>query len=132
MENKFINAIKNGYRYTTNKGLCTTEDLFSMNLQSKDGFNLDNVARTIFNQIKESDEVSFVSSSTKKSKELEEKLEIVKFVIASKIEDRNLANKKAEQDIERKRLKDLIAEKRLNAVAELSVEELEAKLNSLG
>ena len=132
MENKFINAIKNGYRYTTTKGLCTTEDLFSMKLQSNDGFSLDDVARTIYNQIKDSEEVSFVSSSDKKSKELEEKLEIVKFVIASKIEDRDLAIKKTENEVERKRLKDLIAEKRLSATAELSVEELEAKLNSLG
>lgn len=131
MEANFIEALKNGYRYESVRGLITTQDLYSVPLTSKDGFDLDSIARSIYNKIKESEEMSFVSSPTKANKELESKLEIVKFIIADKIADAKAKSEAVAVAAERKRIKDLIADKRLSKESELSLEDLEAKLAAL-
>ena len=131
MEANFIEALKNGYRYESVRGLITTQDLYSVPLTGKDGFDLDSIARSIYNKIKESEEMSFVSSPTKANKELESKLEIVKFIIADKIADAKAKSEAVAVAAERKRIKDLIADKRLSKESELSLEDLEAKLAAL-
>ena len=131
MEQLFIKAIKKGFRFPSTKGMLSLEDLYNLPLQAKENqASLDSVARIIYNQVKESSEVSFVSP-TKSNTELNEKLEIVKFIIKDKQEDAKAASEKAEKIAERARLKLIKAEKIREKEGELSLEEIEMRIAEL-
>ena len=130
MKDLFMKAIKNGFRFPSKSGLVTTEDLYSLPLTSKVRSSLEDTARTLYNSIKESEEVSFVAPTTGNS-EVSEKLEIVKFVIADKQADNKAKLDAVEKEQEKARLKELLVNKRLQKDSDLSIEELESKLNAL-
>ena len=132
-EQLFITATKNKLRFSSTKGLLTTEDLWDLVLESKNGNNpdLNSVAKNIAREIKQFGDEDFVGTTTSdKTDELKLKLEIVKFVIETKKAEhaaKLLANKNAE-------LKRIIAEtinnKQNQALQEKSLEELQAMLNA--
>lgn len=130
MKDLFIKAIKKGFRFPSKSGLITTEDLYSLPLTSKNRSSLEDTARTLYNSIKESEEVSFVEPASGNS-ELSEKLDIVKFVIADKQSDNKEKQEAIEKSQEKARLKELLASKRMEKDSELSIEELEQRINSL-
>jgi len=136
MENKmnmFETALRNKYRYTTIRGIITTEQLWDLKLESADGFNLDTVARGINANLKEISEESFVkpSSNSDEKVELETKLEIVKYIIAVKLEEKTAAARRRERTEERRKLLDAIGAKKDAQLTEASLEELERKLAAL-
>jgi len=131
--NMFETALRNKYRYTTIRGIITTEQLWDLKLESADGFNLDTVARGINANLKEISEESFVkpSSNSDEKVELETKLEIVKYIIAVKLEEKTAAARRRERTEERRKLLDAIGAKKDAQLTEASLEELERKLAAL-
>ena len=133
-EELFITATKNKLRFSSTKGLLTTEDLWDLVLESKNGQNIDlnSVAKNIAREIKEFGDEDFVgtSSTSTKTTELKLKLDIVKFVIETKKAEQSaklLANKNAEQ---RRLITEIINNKQNQALQEKSLEELQAMLNA--
>ena len=126
-----VNAIRNKYRFDSSKGSLNVEDLFDLPLTSAKGVSLDEIAISLDRQLRETP-TSFVTQRTAVNAALQEKLDIVKYVISTKLaenEARNNANRIA---AERARLTELIVRKQESAEAELSVEELKARLDLLG
>ncbi|MHA1302118.1 MAG: hypothetical protein ACTSPI_00250 [Candidatus Heimdallarchaeaceae archaeon] len=119
-------------RFETVRGNVTAEDLWDMPLLSRDNFNLDTVARVLHKEVKESDEISFVkSSSNSKAALLELRFDIVKHVIATKLKE----SEAREAFVVKKEKKDfllrLIKDKKEDAFKDKSVDDLEKELENL-
>jgi len=122
-------ATKKKLRFVTRKGNLTAEDLWDLPLTSKTNASLDNLAKSLNKEIKESAEESFVEAKSAVSKDLETKFAIVKRVIEVRLESANkmkLAHKAKEK---REQILRLIADKENDALAGKSIEELKALLD---
>ena len=125
-------ACANKVRFKTTNGLISTEDLFDLPLTSKNGMNLDVVAKTVYEALKSEESVSFVEKSSNPRKEsLELAMEIVKDVIRIKQEEAaakaDLASKAAKRD----QLLRALSTKQEQELANMPVEKLQEELNKL-
>lgn len=120
------------FRFPTAKGEVTVEALWDMPLQSKSGFDLDDVAKTVNAALKSVTEESFVNTKTNPAKEkLTTMLEVVKHVIAAKLKAEEDARTRASKLTERAKLLDALEARQHATLASLSEEELKAKLAAL-
>ena len=133
--NLFENATRNKYRFESSKGMITVEDLWSMPLLSTSKvspeFDLDHVAKTLNNKIKLLEEESFVSVKTTENTQLYEQLEIVKYVIATKLAEQAALADKSVKRAELTKLTSILAQKQELDMLSMSTKELEAKIASL-
>lgn len=132
--NLFLLAFVEQLRFTTAKGLLTTEDLFKLPLQSTTGkISLDEIAIGINRELKEVGEESFVANRPNPRRvELQLKLDVVKEVIAY-VQAEN-ARKRAEADVaaQRAAIKEALAGRAAKDLENLSTEQLEERLKNLG
>jgi hypothetical protein len=133
MEDLFLKAARSKLRFTTSKGHLTAEDLFDLPLTSQTGkTNLDDLAKGLYHRLKNEEEVSFVESNPKEDSYDRVCLEIVKAVIAIKIDERKAASAAAEKAATRQKIMALMDQKKDAALSEKSLEELTELLKSLG
>ena len=125
--NIFEKASKEKYRFTSNAGLLTVEDLWDLKLTG--ATSLDAVAKSINKQLKDSQEESFVTPTTTENNELSEKLDIVKHVISVRLQEKEDRANAAARKAEREKIASLINKKENAELEEKSVEELRAMLN---
>lgn len=133
-ENLFITATREGYEFATSRGPMTVVDLWKIPLRSKkegDGFNLDAVAKAVNAELKQAGEGSFVDARSPKTTVLENKLEVVKFVIATLKAEEEKAAKRAEDRVEAAKIRELLAQKQDQSMAALSEDALRARLATL-
>lgn len=101
-------------------------------LRSRDGFDLDNVAKTANRALKALSEESFVSTErTPAHVRTEATLEIVKHVISVKLAEEASAKRRAENRAERERLLRILAEKQEGQLSALTEKELQERLKTL-
>lgn len=132
MSDIYKHAAINKFRFTSSKGMLTVEDLFDLPLTSTTGkANLDDIARILFKQIKESEEVSFVNTPAAKDADAAIALEIVKDIIAHKKAENEARAKSAEATATKQKIMALIDQKKDAAMSEKSIEELQAELAKL-
>ena len=128
-------ALEQKWRFPSKRGVLSLEDLFDLPLTKNNGVNLDAVAIEINNQLQEKQgSTSFVQSTTEKTAEinkLETMLEIVKTIIKQRQDEKEAKLKRAELASKRKQLQALIDQKQGEALASLSLEELQAQLDEL-
>ena len=123
--NIFEYAARNKLRFDTEKGEVYVEDLYDMPLKARNNFDLDTTAKIINRCLKQQEEESFVSTPTKNSNDLSIKLDIVKHIIAVKLEEKNSKEQSKANEAQRKKLQEVIARKKDSALEALSVEDLE-------
>lgn len=121
----FIQALRGKYRFDSVQGSLTTEELFDLPLESKRGANLNDVAKAVNKKLKEVQEEDFVAKPTAGNTELQAKLDIVKFVIATKQAENEAARLKADRAAKKERVLELLAKKQDEKLANLSEEELQ-------
>lgn len=132
MDHLLFEALRKKFRFPSPAGMLTTEDLWDLPLTSAKGANLDDVARALYKQLKEtSDIVSFVSAANPKDSDLQNKLEIVKGVIKVRVEERDLAKASKERSEKKQRLMEIINKKQDAELENKSVDELKGLLESL-
>lgn len=132
MSNIFKKAARLKLRFPSIKGHLTVEQLYDLPLTSKSGFDLDSVAKTINAGLRLASEDSFVSTKPNLEKDLEQLcLDIVKEVIADKIAENEAKAKAVANRHEREKLLEVLQGKKDAALANLSEEELEAKIRAL-
>lgn len=125
-------AAQNTLRFPSTRGALQVEDLFDLPLTSRNGCDLDNIAKAINNELKSVTEESFVATTANPRKApLETALEIVKDVIATKQAENAAELAKKHRAEERRKLLDAIANKKDALLSTASIEELEAKLAAL-
>lgn len=118
--------------YPSTRGDLTSSQLWSMPLQHSSGFDLDNVARAVNAELKAQTEESFVQTTKRAAQTvLEVKLEVVKHIIAVKLEEAANALTAAQRAAERDKLVGVLAAKQEDALKNLSPEELQARIAEL-
>lgn len=122
--NIFEAATKGKYRFPF-KGMISVEDLWDLKLQ-----DLDSVFKSLNKQKKQNDEESLLQIKTAEDQELENKIQIVKYIVKFKqeeIEERLQAKDKKEYN---QKLLELIERKQNEELAGKSIEELQAMLKA--
>ena len=129
----FEKATRMKLRFQTSRGFASVEDLWDMPLKhdgrskkQDDGFNLNEVARHISREIKASEEEDFVSEKTTADKTEELRLNIVKHIIAVKLEEARAARDAAARKAQRDKAREILAKRKDAKLEELSDDELAA------
>lgn len=124
-------AMRLKLRFRSGGSTVTTEDLWSIDLLPKrpDDQNLNDIAKDIARQLKDSQGIDFVDAKpNKETRILELKLEILKYIISVKQEEKNKRKEITDRREKRKRLIDLIAKKEEKELEEKDITELRSML----
>lgn len=129
MENLFIQASKLQLRFSSSKGLLSTEDLWTLSLR-----DLDKMAVKIHSTVS-SGSSSFLKNpnrnETAEHKEQKLRLEILKAVIDIKQNENEAKLEKSKTEAQKTFLKDLLQKKKLEEMESLSTEDIEKQLAAL-
>jgi hypothetical protein len=132
MNDLFVTASRQAWRFPSSRGELTTEQLWSMPLLAKNGFDLNSVARGLNQEVKDLGEESFVETRSNPARSTAEgKLELVKSIIAVRQEENRLAEQRAQCDVERARILDALAARESEELTKASKDELLARLAQL-
>ena len=132
-KNDFEYATRNKIRFLSKRGELSVEQLWDVPLRSKDGFDLDAIAKETNRAFKGLTEESFVSTETTPAHtKAETALEVVKYVIQTKLAEENKAKTRATNLAEKQRLLTILAEKQAGALSALTEKELQDRINALG
>lgn len=130
--NIFEQALRTKLRFSTPRGLVTTEDLWDLPLSSAAGKpNLDDVARDLYKLLKDEEEVSFVQPATEKNTSAKLRFEVVKHVISVKLAEREANRLAADKAAQKQKIMAIIAQKQDEALTGKSLEELTAMVDGL-
>jgi hypothetical protein len=125
MENKFEIAIRNKYRFPY-KGMITVEDLWDLSVTQLDG-----IFKTLNAQIKQEKEESLLTTKSASEAELDNKIAIIRYVVATKQAEAEKARKAKETKAETQKILEIIGRKQDAALENMSIEELYARLNAM-
>jgi hypothetical protein len=118
-------------RFDSPVGSISVEDLWEIPLTSTVGkVNLDDIAKALYRKLKDSGEVSFVSSA-KTDETTQLKFDIVKHVIDVRLAENEAASLVRANKEKKQQILALIAQKQNEQLAGTSLEELTALANSL-
>lgn len=119
-------ALRTKLRFSTSKGKLTTEDLFDLSL-----IDLNNLAIALDKKLSETPRKSFISDIAPNTQEDELRFNIVKDIITLKLAERNAAQNAKAKATEKAQLLEILHRKKNEALENLSVAEIEAKIASL-
>lgn len=134
IDNMFETATRSKLRFASSRGELSVEQLWDVPLRARTGddFNLDAVAKAANKVLKGLTEESFVSTErTPAVARAETALELIKYVIATKLAEEKAAAKRAENKLEREKLLAILAEKQAGKLSELSEKEIQRRINAL-
>lgn len=128
IEKLFITGLKKKYRFKTSKpvagGQIMIEDLFDLSLPA-----LDSIAQALNAEVKASGEESFIKTRTAANTDLNNRFEIVKYVIKMKLDEEEVKENVKRRKIEEQELLSLIQEKQQEEKRSKSLEELTKEYN---
>lgn len=129
----FEKATRQQLRFNSKKGLLSVEDLWTLPLKtsSNNQVDLDEVAKAVHQELKTSEEISFVTPMTAISTTAQLKMDIVKHIIAVKLAEKEAAEKAREVKEKKQKIMSIIAQKQDEALVNSSVEDLQKMLESL-
>lgn len=125
-EKMFEMAVRNKFRFPF-RGLISVEDLFDLSVE-----NLDSIFKTLNSQLKQVQEESLLNTKTKEDKELDTKIEIIKYIVGIKLEEQDLRLKAKAQKEQKQKILEILSVKQDESLQNKSVEELKAMLDELG
>ena len=121
----FIDATRANYQFPF-RGMINVIDLWDLSLT-----NLDSVFKTLNAEVKKSEEESLLDTKSKEDEEISNKIEIVKYIVSVKLDEkkkREDAKKNAEM---RQRLLEIKAKRQDAALENMSDEDLDKALAEL-
>ncbi|WP_411735088.1 hypothetical protein [Paenibacillus sp. M2] len=124
-ENIFEIATKTKIRFAF-KGLISTEDLWDLSVE-----NLDSIFKTLNSQLKQVKEESLLNTKTKEDKELDVKIELVKYIVSTKLAEKEAQLKAKAQKEQKQKIQEILFTKQNQELENKSVEELQAMLGQL-
>ncbi len=123
--NIFEFASKNKVRFNF-MGSIYTEDLWDLSLE-----NLDDIYKKLNAKVKQSDEESLLGKKSVEDNELEVKIEIVKHIVAFKLEEREKAINAKNNKLQKEKIKEIMKRKQDASLEGLTEAELEELYNKL-
>lgn len=124
MEKMFEMAIRNKFRFPF-KGLISSEELYDLSVE-----NLDIIFKSLNSEIKKAKEESLLDIKTSEDKILQAKIEIVKYIVSIKLEEKRIKENEKKNKEERQKILSIIANKQENELQNKSIEELEKMLQN--
>lgn len=130
--NIFEYVTRNKIRFQSTRGDLTVEQLWDVPLRSRDDFNLNVVAKAANKTLKDLSEESFVETAkTPAHTRAEIALDVVKFVIETKLAEEEAEKKRAANKLEKEKLLAILSEKQDGKLSELSEKELQRRIAAL-
>jgi hypothetical protein len=129
----FERAARGKLRFASSVGDLTAENIWDLPLTAKgERPNLDGIARAVFSELKSLEEGSFVTVTPDPRKvEMELRLDILKHVIAAKLEAKATAEKAAENAERKRKLLAALASKEEAELTGMSKDQIEAEIAKL-
>jgi hypothetical protein len=127
----FEKASRLKLRFPTAVGSLTVEDLWDLPLTSNRTVSLDDIARALHQELKNSEETSFVVKTSNLNERLQLEFDVVKHIIDVKLAEEEAARTRAANREKKQRLQALIAEKQDESLKASSVEELQSMVEAL-
>lgn len=125
MEEIFVRASKKKYRFEF-RGLISVEDLWDLSVK-----NLDEIFKNLNAEVKKAEQESLFSDKSNANEELNDKIEIVKYIFGVKQEEAKSRKEAAERKKKRERIAEILAKKQDESLEARSEEELMAMLEEL-
>ena len=119
-------AVRNKFRYPY-KGVIATEDLWDLPVQQLDG-----IFKTLKSQEKKAKEESLLDNRTPEDEILTAKIEIIKYIVNTKLEEAKQAERAKEAHDQKQKILGILAEKQDEDLRNKTPEELIAMLNQFG
>lgn len=123
-------ALQEGYTYPSNRGLLTTEDLFSLPLESRSGFNLYSIGNTLNEKLSDTAKNLFGKQSDDE-KLIQAKIDIIKDIVADKLAEAAAKAEVKANKAKREKILTILAKKGDEALEGKSEAELIAELEKL-
>ena len=128
----FKEGTRIGLTFDTVRGQVSIYDLWNIPLQSKHGFDLDTIAQDYYQQVKEDKSTkSFVAKKNIRDRRLVLALDIIKEVIAYKLDEIETSEQAETKKAEKAELLDLLAEREKDELRGLSKDELRERIKNL-
>lgn len=121
----FIVASRQKFRFPF-KGVATVEDLWDLSVR-----DLDTIFKALNSQKKQEQEESLLAVKSKEESVLEAKIEIVKYIVATKLAEAEQKSIRAEQREKKNRIAEILADKQDEELRGKSVEELQKMLGEM-
>lgn len=133
IENLFVEATRKNYRYNTARGEVTTEELWGIPLENRNGFSLDAIAVALNDDIESSPKKSFVKKTSASAGITlkKNKLAIIQYIIDTLVAEQEAKVAKVAKESELNLLKELKAEKKIDELKSMSFDEIENRIKEL-
>ena len=119
-------AVRDKFRYPY-KGVIATADLWDLSVQQLDG-----IFKTLKSQEKKAQEESLLNTRTPEDDVLATKIEIIKHIVNTKLEEAQQAEHAKELSDQKQKILNILAEKQDEDLRNKTPEELKAMLEQLG
>lgn len=127
----FKKALQLKLRFDTAKGQLTVEDLFDLPLTSESKVSLNGIAISVNRELQASQEKSFVDTKSSGNATLELGLEILKEVIADRIEHNEIERTAAGRKQNKEKLMSILADKQDEDLKGKSAAEIQGMIDAL-
>ena len=133
MKGLFEKATRLKIRFETVVGNLSVEDLWDLPLISENGGpNLDDVAKRVNKQLKEVEEESFVVKTQNRQRDLLKlKLDIVKYIINTKLEEQKAREEEAVKKAKKEKILRIIQMKEEKELMDMDLDELKSMVESM-
>lgn len=123
--NIFEYAVKNKMRFNY-KGVISVEDLFDLKVEE-----LDSIYKSLNSKVKQEEEDSLLQKKTKSVTDLTVAIEIVKYIVAEKLEEVEARKKQRENKEKKQKLLAILADKQDEELKGKSAEEIQKMIDEL-
>jgi hypothetical protein len=120
----FEQAVRLKLRFDSPKGALTIEDLYDLPLTSVRSANLNDIAKALNRELKETGEEDFVNKVANGNAVLQLKFDIVKHVIDTRLAENEAAAQKRNKAEQKDRILAIIARKQDEKLQETPIEDL--------
>jgi len=108
------------------RGLCSAEDLWDMRVE-----DLDAIYKALRREAKAQSEDSLLAERTEESEVLNLKIEIIKHVVLTKLDEAEARQQEVEKAARKQQILGIIAQKQDQALMEMDIEELQGLVGAL-
>jgi hypothetical protein len=128
----FEKATRQKLRFESVKGLMSVEDLWDLPLESSAGKpNLNDVARSVYRDLKAEDQISFVAVQQKTDEVTQLKMDIVKHIIQVKLSEADAAKQLRDAKEKKQKIMEIMSRKQDAALESASLDDLKAMYDAM-
>lgn len=121
----FEKAVRKKLRFPF-KGMVTVEDLWDLSVEE-----LDKIYKKLNSQLKAREEESLLDAKSAKDEELELKVNILKYIVETKLEEKEKRKKQAEIARKKQKIMEIMESKKEEQLKDKSLEDLQEMMAEL-